>query len=177
MSEMGLDLRADDDPYRNLIRIYLPAGSPLSFMVFTNQDLRGRCNNTWKGDYYSTNNTQSVNDIISNSSASMQTYTSSKPFEGGQFNGIPNHTLFLTSPQLGTFRNLGPQGERDIIKKIIITANVNEVMTDQWLNVEDYIDVSRQTVRSLTFRLSDVYGNTINLHGSNFSFTLLFKSF
>ena len=36
----GLPLRANDDPFRNLIRIFLPADSQLQFMVFSDKDLQ-----------------------------------------------------------------------------------------------------------------------------------------
>ena len=48
-------------------------------------------------------------------------------------------------------------------------------MTDMNLNAEDHVDASRQNLKSLSFRLRDVYGNTINLHGQNLSFTLIFQ--
>jgi hypothetical protein len=70
---------------------------------------------------------------------------------------------------------VGPQGERDIIKKVTVTGNANEIMYDNYLNAEDFFDVSRQTLRSLNFKLVDVYGNVANLHGQNFSFSLVFK--
>ena len=172
---LSIALRANEDPYRNLIRIFLPSDSNLSFMIFNNQDLRSRCNNTWQGEYYSAMNPQSLNDMIGNSDKNMQRYTAASMFEGGQFNVMPHHTIYITCPQLGNFKTLGPQGERDIIKKVTVTGNANEIMYDNYLNAEDFIDVSRQTLRSLNFKLVDVYGNVVNLHGQNFSFSLVFK--
>jgi len=95
-------------------------------------------------------------------------------FEGGSYNGLPHHTVYLVCPQLGNYRSIGPMGERNILKKIVIQANPLDVMTDAWLNPEDFSDVSRLTLKSLSFRLTDVYGNTINLHGQHISFTLIF---
>lgn len=172
---LNVALRANEDPFRNLIRIFLPAGNNQSFMIFSNQDLRSRCNNTWQGEYYSAMNPQSINDMIGNSEHNMKIYTAISLFEGGQFNIMPHNTLYITCPQLGNFRSLGPQGERDIIKKVIVTGNQDEVMFDNYLFAEDFVDVSRQTLRSLNFKLVDVYGNVINLHGQNFSFSLVFK--
>jgi hypothetical protein len=172
---LGVDLRANEDPYRNLIRIFLPVGSNLAFMIFTNLDLRSRCNNTWRGEYYSSTNPQSINDMIGNAEHNMKRYTAASIFEGGQFNAAPYRTLYITCPQLGNFRSLGPQGERDFFQKVMITSNVNEIIYDSNLWSDDFVDVSRQTLRSLNFRLVDVYGNVVNLHGQNFSFSLVFK--
>jgi len=48
-------------------------------------------------------------------------------------------------------------------------------MFDQYINTDDYVDVSKLSFRNIHFRLTDVYGNVINLHGQNWSFTLVFK--
>jgi len=107
----------------------------------------------------------------------MQRYDVVRLFEGGQFSAVPHSTLYIVSPQLGTFGNIGPQGERDVLKKVIVSANANEILIDQWGNMDDYVNVSKLSLRSLNFRLTDVYGNVIDLHGQNWSFTLLFKGY
>ena len=43
-------LSANEDPFRNLIRIFVPADSARSFMVFTHQELLSRCNGTCRGN-------------------------------------------------------------------------------------------------------------------------------
>jgi hypothetical protein len=144
-------------------------------MIHTNLDLRDSVNNTWNGVYYNRVNPQSINDMIGNSLNKMKIYSSTDIFEGGQFSAFPNQTLYIVSPQLGSFRSLGPLGERDILKKHVVVANPNEISIDTYLNAEDYTDISRQSFRNLTFRLTDAYGNTINLHGQNWSFTLVLK--
>jgi hypothetical protein len=173
---LNVPLSVNEDPFRNLLRIELPAGSALSFMIFTNADLKTKCNDTWLGAYYNTLNPQSINDMIGNSDRSMQKYNVANKFEGGQFSVVPHATLYIVCPQLGTFGNLGPQGERDILKKIIVTADPNMIMYEQYVNIDDYVDVSKLSIRSVNFRLTDVYGNVVDLHGQNWSFTLLFKS-
>ena len=170
----NLPLTSNDDPFRNIIRIGLPVGAPERFMVFSDVDLVTRANTTWKGEYYSSSNPQSINNIIGNSEYRMKVYTATNGFVGGSYNGLPHHTVYLVCPQLGNFRSIGPLGERDILKKIVIQANPLEIMTDMNLWAEDFVDVSRLTLKSLNFRLTDVYGNMINLHGQNISFTLVF---
>ena len=113
---LGVPLSANDDPFRNLMRIELPVSSTLSFMVFTNADLKTRCNNTWAGEFYNPINPQSINDMIANANRNMQKYDAVSKFEGGQFSIVPHATLYIVSPQLGTFGNLGPQGERYLEK-------------------------------------------------------------
>jgi len=110
---LSVPLSANEDPFRNLIRIFLPTSSPLSFMIFTNKDLRTRCNNTWLGEYYAPSNPQSINDMLANSDRDMQRYNALNRFESGQFSVLPHTVLYIVCPQLGTFGNLGPQGERE----------------------------------------------------------------
>lgn len=172
--ERDIPLLANEDPFRNLLRIFLPEDNLRSFMIFSDLDLVTRANTTWKGEYYSSTNPQSINNIIGNSEFRMKLYDAVNIFEGGSYNGLAHHTVYLVCPQLGNFRSIGPLGERDILKKIVIQANPLEVMTEMNLNVEDFVDVSRLTLKSLSFRLTDVYGNIVNLHGQNISFTLIF---
>jgi hypothetical protein len=56
---LNIPLSANEDPFRNLIRIFLPDEAEESFMVFTNADLLTRADTTWKGEYYSSVNPQS----------------------------------------------------------------------------------------------------------------------
>jgi hypothetical protein len=170
----GLPLRANDDPFRNLIRIFLPADSQLQFMVFSEKDLDTKANVTWTGPYYTSANPQSINNIIGNSLFRMKTYDAANIFEGGSYNGVPHHTIYLVCPQLGNRSSVGPLGERDILKKVVITDDQLTIPTNLYLNPEDHGDVSRRTFKSLNFKLTDVYGNTVPLHGQNISFTLVF---
>jgi hypothetical protein len=173
-ADRNIPLAANEDPFRNLLRIFLPEDDERSFMIFSDVDLVTRANTTWKGEYYSSTNPQSINNILGNSEFRMKVYNAENIFEGGSYNGLAHHTVYLVCPQLGNYRSIGPLGERDILKKIVIQANPLEIMTDLNLNVEDFADVSRLTLKSLSFRLTDVYGNIINLHGQNISFTLIF---
>ena len=105
----------------------------------------------------------------------MKVYDTSNIYEGGQFNAVPHHTIYIVCPQLGTFRSIGPQGERNILKKHVVMANPHEISIDTALNSEDFTNISKQSFKSLTFTLTDVYGNMLNMHGQSWSFTLIIK--
>jgi hypothetical protein len=70
---------------------------------------------------------------------------------------------------------MGSSGERNIVKKIVATANPGELIYDKITSSSDYIDVSRQILRVLKFQLKDSLGNVINLHKANMSFSLVFE--
>jgi len=49
----------------------------------------------------------------------------------------PITTVYIKSPQLGTFQNIGPQGERDILKKVSVHVPFGDLIIDQWVNSEE----------------------------------------
>ena len=110
--------------------------------------------------------------MIANSEGTMTIYNPSKIFEGGQFSSLPHSTVYIVCPQLGNLRSMGPQGERDILKKHVVQANALETFIDTLLNAED-CNISRRSFKSINFRLTDVYGDTVNLHGQHWSFTII----
>ena len=77
---------------------------------------------------------------------------------------------------MGSLLNIGPRGERNILKKVIVTSGYGNIITDSLLNTDDFTDCSRQQLKTLDFRLTDVYGNPMNLHGSNISFSVVFNN-
>ena len=68
---------------------------------------------------------------------------------------------------------LWARGETSIIKKIPVTANINEVIFDQVLVSNDFGNCSKQTIRTISFELKDVHGNYINFRGANLSFSII----
>ena len=82
----------------------------------------------------------------------------------------------MTSPNLGHFSSIGPRGERNIIKKVPVSADFGYVIYDSVVANHDYIDVSKSFLRTIEINLRDVHGNIINLHGANFSFSIIFST-
>ena len=91
------------------------------------------------------------------------------------FNQVRN--VYIHSPNLGTYSTLSLRGARDIVKKVPVNANANEIIFNNVMVAQDYLDCSRQTLSRLAFRLEDVYGNIINLHGNHWSFSIIFAKF
>ena len=129
---------------------------------------------TWNGQPYSKEDIQSVNNIISNTS--LVGYTKDRPFVSGFIDTLTHHTIYIKCAQLGSFQNIGPQGERDILKKVVVTVPFGQLITDNTLNTDDFTDCSRQNIRQLNFRVTDIKNNTLNLHGQHVSFSLVFKN-
>ena len=55
-----------------------------------------------------------------------------------------------------------------------MTADFGHVIFDELMPTNDYLDCSRQTLKTIEFVLRDVNNNIINLHGANLSFSIVF---
>ena len=75
---------------------------------------------------------------------------------------------------MGNFNTMGARGESDIIKEIPVTSDYNYMMFKNVLRGNDYLDCSRQTLRTLEFRFSDVHGNLIPLNKSSINVNTMF---
>ena len=111
----------------------------------------------WQGTAYDKNNLQSANDLIKHNYTTSSTYSSASPFVT-YIDLQPIRNIYISSPNIGNFNTIGPRGQSSIIKKVPVTANFNEVIFDSTLVGNDFLDCSRQTLRTLEFRLTDVNG-------------------
>ena len=87
------------------------------FYIFTDQDLRTRVNNTWRGHYYNFTNLFSINQVLRNDENNFTQYNNNNPFNSGVVDLIAIHSLYITSSTLSTYNNIGPRGE-NILKKL-----------------------------------------------------------
>ena len=55
-----------------------------------------------------------------------------------------------------------------------MSADFGYVIFDELMQQNDYLDCSRQTLKTIDLLLRDVNNNTINLHGANLSFSIVF---
>ena len=82
---------------------------------------------------------------------------------------------FLRSPNLTNMSTLDSNGRQDVLKRILIDRDFGYVVTtDSNIESSDLMDVSGKTLRSVDFQLTDGHGNTLDLHGTDFSFALNF---
>ena len=94
----------------------------------------------------------------------------------GLLNLNPFNALYIVCTELSDFHYSAPDGySNSIIKKTNMMFNVGgiTVSTSPPL-VNDWIDVSNRSLKRLRFRITGSRGKTVNLHGQNVSFTLLF---
>ena len=142
------------------------------FKIMTDNDVRTKLSEIYLLNY-DVNNPQTMNDILRNAEGNSIYYNSTNPYISGVLDLQPIRNIYMHSPNLTSFNTLGPLGEKTIIKKIPVTSDFNTVIFDQVMTSNDYIDCSRQTWQRLEFQLRDSKGNTINLHGSHMSFSII----
>ena len=117
-------------------------------------------------------NPQSCNSVLGN------THTSDLRREDSEWNSgfidlVGIHNIYITCSQFGN-NSLGPQGERNILKKVVTTAEFGGLIVYNWANEYDHVDCSKMLLKTLDFKLTDAYGNPLILHGAHCSFTIVF---
>ena len=100
---------------------------------------------------------------------------STNAFVSGYIDMYPVRNIYMSCSGLGNFNTMSISGDRNIIKKIPVTAGHGEVIFDQTVTGMDYLDCSHQTLSRISFQLKDVFGNIINLHGNHMSFSIVFS--
>jgi hypothetical protein len=89
-------------------------------------------------------------------------------------NLLPYHQLFLRS-SIGTgYDALGPDGSSDIIRRITCQVPINSIIVDQHSQPHDSVTVGNREVSSMSFRLTDCFGKTVNTNGHHISFSIIF---
>ena len=140
------------------------------------QDTIGANNYAWNGTTYDKNDLKSANNIISNTQNSSIAHDNTHPFNN-HLNLQPIRNLYLHSPNLGSFQTLGARGEQTIIKKIPVSSNQGEmIFSDYNPGSADMLDCSKQTLRQIEFRLTNVDGIEVPLNSNHCSFSVVFNN-
>ena len=113
-------------------------------------------------------------DILSQTEISSSMYSNASPFVSGYLDLQPNKNIYISSPNLGSYTTIRPNGQQTIIKKVLVSADFGYVIFDELMPTNDYLDCSRQSLKTIEFLFRDVINNTINLHGANLSFSIVF---
>ncbi len=144
----------------------------ITFSVLTDEDLSTNVFDKWTGPSYDKSNPQSVNEVLRNVGEAAD----GTNYESGFIDLRNIHNLYISSPNLGSFSTLGPRGESNIIKKVPVSSEFGYSILDSVVAAHDYIDVSKQQLTTLEFKLSDVRGNVVPLHGSYWSFSIVLST-
>lgn len=89
-------------------------------------------------------------------------------------NTQPYHQLFLRSSLGNGYDAIGPDGSSDICRRIVCQVPLNDICIDQHGLPHDSVTIGNREIKSLSFKLTDVFGNTVNTHGHHISFSIIF---
>ena len=142
------------------------------FQFLTDSELQSP-NPEWNGASYDKNNLNSANGLIKNNGNTSTIHNVSNPLIT-YIDLQPIRNIYISSPNLGNFNTIGPNGKSGILKKVPVTADFNQMIIDQLMTTNDFLSCEKQTLRTIEFSLTDVNGNEIPLHGSEVSFSLIF---
>ena len=147
------------------------------FQILTDPELATKLNNTWTGPTYDKTNPRSANDLLRNYAGTSPIYGKEKgPFTSGFLDLQPIRNIFISSPNLGSFNTLGSRGEANTICKVPVNADFGYLVIANIIAPHDFLNCSKQTLRTIEFHLKDVKGNYIPLHGGHCSFSIVFSA-
>ena len=164
------------NPYTQVINILI--GINTTFKILTESDIKTKLGGYWVGmnnnpPDYNSDDPQDINtDMLKLNESNSPLYDSNNPYVSKFINLQPIRNLYLSS-DLGSYNTCDLKGVSNIIKKIPVTAPWNSMIFDN-VAYDDYLDCSRQTLQTLSFRLTDTHGHTIPLNGCYISFSIIF---
>ena len=100
--------------------------------------------------------------------------TSIEAFADSVVNVQRHHCCYIHSDLGVPGSSYGPRGESDIIRRIVVDAPQNGLAIDRHTTAHDTVEVGPKNLRSMKFRLAGVDGNTVDLRGHSFSFSIIF---
>ena len=93
---------------------------------------------------------------------------------------LPHHVdivgarvLFLSSSNFGAYTCLGPRGETDYIRQIMVNEGYSGHITNKLNHPAEYIDVGGAQLQSLRFRLVDGNGHIVDMNDRSIAFSIL----
>jgi hypothetical protein len=82
--------------------------------------------------------------------------------------------LYLTSSNFGHYSSLGPRGESDILRQIMVTEGNGSYIVDRLVNPFEFIECGGQQLQTLNFRLVDGSGRIVDMKGRSICFSIIF---
>jgi hypothetical protein len=124
------------------------------------------------GNSYDPNNLKTCGDILNITDETKLGNTFSSGFVSLQ----PINNIYITSPNLGSFDTIA-EFSNNVIKKVPVTVPYGYMIIDQTGTNNDFLNCSKQVLRTIEFHLKDSRGNYINMHNMNCSFSIVFNKF
>ena len=126
-------------------------------------------------NYLITIQPQSANKVCGFMTADTITGSAGNPVVGPDVIDVQRHHCMYIHNDIGNpDQTFGPRGETDIIRRVIVDAPQNALAIDRHTTAHDYVDVPAQPLKSMHFSLRGSDGHIVDLHGHEWSFSLIF---
>ena len=89
-------------------------------------------------------------------------------------NTQPYHQLFLRSSLGNGYDAIAPDGSSDVCRRIVCQVPLNDIIIDQHGLPHDSVTIGDRQITSLSFRLTDCFGKTVDTKGHHISFSIIF---
>ena len=164
-------------PNRLQIDLVNPASSD-SFRIWQDDQLKAQTA-AWQGiTTISADNIRSANQVCGFTGNGILVATSNQVVIAPKAPDVQRHKqLFLRSSLGGgSHQSLGPNGETDIIRRIVVgNASRNSVIVDAHGTVLDSVKINgTPELNTIWFQLCDVDGTVVDTHGHPLSFSIIF---
>ena len=123
------------------------------------------------------NNTQSANKVCGFLTIAQNTGTTNNAVAITSDSVIDvqrNHCCYIHSDLGEPGSSWGCRGESSVIRRVVIDAVQNGLAIDRHTTSWDAVEVGAKALRAMSFRLADDNGNTVDLQGHHWSFSLVF---
>ena len=174
LSTGGIFVYAYDGATRT-VEFKIKDGLNYKVKIPTDTELSNYVNGTWDSVSapYDNRDPVSINYLLSNfvPSNPLTTWVSS------YLNLVPFRSVLLHCPELADHHYSSPSSySSNMVRKVLIDQQLGGVVndTDSAFH-EDYLDVSNQNLKRLSFRKTDTNNKTINLYDINCQFSLVFS--
>ena len=166
------------------IKITSSAATGNQFTIFGEIALNGGLwNASGNSSPVDLNNTQSANKVfgfnegqlIGTAHATDAAPTARIPLIGDSVIDVQRHHCLYVHSDLGEpGSSWGCRGESSVIRRVVVDALQNGLAIDRHTTSWDAVEVGSKALRSMSFRLADDNGTTVDLQGHHWSFSLVF---
>lgn len=169
------------DPSKGTLTIGNNTGNASnSFTIYTRDELSGGITQSgWNGPTVNWADLQDASEVIGTQFGAFPNCNDSANGLGELITDefvdlLPVKSLYIHG-NLGSFSSLGPVGQTDIIRRVVVSSGYGNNVTYHLGSSHDYIDVSSNQLSNLQFSLRDSSGRIVNLRGRHLAFSITFE--
>jgi len=157
------------------LKVVTSAANASSFIIYGDVGLPSHWNSNAPTNLHISGEHGSANKVCGFVSLQELTGNTTTPMIGSDVVDLQRHHVMYIHSDIGSpDASFGPQGESGIIRKVLVDAPQNGLAIDRHYTMYDSVDVAAQPLRSMRFSLRGSDAKLVDLHGHNWSFSIVF---